>query len=159
MEHEEIGSLTGRRKHGGERLVGMAVQGHGGATQERVPDVECTEQSLSHERLVIPHRMLRGRRGHGGWGPGGPQACRTPLAAERASELQLPSLEVSKGRKTLERGVTEKPRLRTESEGVGASVPLRNASCPTGSRRPRPRGLAAACAGRGQMTTRLKRTV
>ena len=91
MEHEEVGSLTGRRKHGGERLVGMAVQGHGGATQERVPDVECTEQSLSHERLVIPHRMLRDRRSHEGWGPGGAQACRTPLAAGRASELQLPS--------------------------------------------------------------------
>ena len=71
MEHEEVGSLTERRSHGGERLVGMAVHGREGATQERVPSVECSEQSLSRERLVIPHRMLRGRRGHEGWGPGG----------------------------------------------------------------------------------------
>ena len=55
--------------------MGMAVQGREGATKERVPDVECTEQSLSHERLVIPHRMLRGRRSHEGWGPGGAQAA------------------------------------------------------------------------------------
>ena len=91
MEHEEIGLLTERRQHRGERLVGMAVHGREGATQERIPDVECNEQNLSHERLVIPHRMLRGRRGHEGWGPGGVQACRTLLAAERASELKLPS--------------------------------------------------------------------
>ena len=89
MEHEEVELLTGRRKHGGERQVGMAVQGREGATKERVSDVECTEQSLSHERSVIPPCMLRGRRGHEGWGPGGAQACRIVLAAERASELQL----------------------------------------------------------------------
>ena len=66
VEHEEVGSLTERRGHGGERLVGMTVHGREGATQERIPGTGCNEQSLSHERPVIPHCMLRGRRGHEG---------------------------------------------------------------------------------------------
>ena len=52
-------------------------------------DVGCTEESFSRERSVIPHRVLRGRRGHKGWGPVGAQAWQTPLATGCAGELGL----------------------------------------------------------------------
>ena len=114
--------------HGGERPVEVAVQDQERAMSASVLDAGCTEASFSRERSIIPHRVLRGRRGHKGWGPGGAKACQTLPAVGCADELRLPSLEGADEEVGIEaagRSGCRKRKWRTgRKEGVGAIVPL-----------------------------------
>ena len=111
--------------------------------------------------MAIPHRVLRGQRSHEGWGPGGAQACPALPAAGCADELGLPSLEGAEEEVHVKWEAVEGAESKDVEQEEGGRRGDRsiNASCPTGSRRLHPREQVAACAGRGQMTKRSKKTV